>query len=564
MEANTTFLQVQVEGIGVRQVKPGTTLQELARDCWPDNWRRILAAYVDNDLRELTYPIAHSCNVVFFGLEVKDGYRIYQRSAVFLLIRAAREVLPGCRVIIEHSLSNGLYGEIHCRKGLMKQDIEAIEARMKEIAAQDEPFEKSVLPKEEAMELFRRDGQLDKVNLLKYRRSDTVNVYRSGWFHDYFYGYMVPSAGYVSDFQLHYYLPGFILQIPDPENPERIPPYREQPKLASVHREAEQWAKILEVETVGALNDIIAQGRSGELIRIAEALHEKKIAQMADMILERHDALRVILIAGPSSSGKTTFVQRLSVQLRVNGLRPVTVHLDDYFLDRDQTPRNERGEYDFESIEAIDLELFNTHLAALIQGEEVDMPTYDFTTGRRVYTGKRLQVEPGQPIIIEGIHGLNDRLTASIPSGNKFKIYISALTQLNIDDHNRIPTTDGRLLRRIVRDHQFRGHSALDTLRLWRAVRQGERENIFPFQEQADIMFNSSLIYEFAVLRQYAEPLLQTIGREDPAYSEAKRLLKFLSYFLPLEPVDVPATSILREFIGGSCFEETISAANES
>ena len=564
MEANNTLLQVQIEGLGSRQVKPGTTLQELAKDCWPDSWPRILAAYVDNDLRELTYPITKGCSISFFGLEVKDGYRIYQRSAVFLLIRAAREVLPGCRVIIEHSLSNGLYGEIHCQRALVKKDVEAIEARMREIASQDEPFEKLVLPKEEAMELFAKDGQYDKVNLMKYRQSDTVNVYRSGWFHDYFYGYMVPSAGYLTKFRLHYYLPGFILQIPDPDNPDRIPPYREQPKLASVHREAEQWAKILEVETVGALNDLIVQGKSGELIRIAEALHEKKIAQMADMIHGRHDTLRVILIAGPSSSGKTTFVQRLSVQLRVNGLRPVAIHLDDYFLDREKTPKNEHGEYDFESIEAIDLELFNTHLAQLIQGEEVEIPTFDFTSGRRVYTGKRLRVDQGQPIIIEGIHALNDRLTASIPSGNKFKIYISALTQLNIDHHNRIPTTDGRLLRRIVRDHQFRGHSAPDTLRLWRAVRRGEKENIFPFQEEADVMFNSALLYEFAVLKQFAEPLLQTIGQEDPGYSEAKRLLKFLSYFLPLDPDDVPPTSILREFIGGSCFEETISAANES
>jgi len=564
MYANNPFVQVEIEGLGSRRVKPGTTLQELAKDCWPASWRRILAAYVDNELRELTYPITSSCHVSFFGLEVKDGYRIYQRSAVFLLIRAAREILPRCRVIIEHSLSNGLYGEIQCQRALVKKDLEAIEARMREIAARDEPFEKSVLPKEEAMELFAKDGQFDKVNLLKYRQSDTVNVYRCGWLYDYFYGYMVPSTGYLDKFRLHYYLPGFILQIPDSDNPDQIPPYREQPKLASVLREAEQWAKILEVETVGALNDIIAEGKSGELIRIAEALHEKKIAQMADMISERHDTLRVILIAGPSSSGKTTFVQRLAVQLRVNGLRPVAIHLDDYFLDRDKTPRNERGEYDFESIEAIDLELFNTHLAQLIQGEEVEVPTYDFTSGRRVYTGKRLRVAPGQPIIIEGIHGLNERLTASIPSGNKFKIYISALTQLNIDHHNRIPTTDGRLLRRIVRDHQFRGHSAQDTLRLWRAVRRGEKENIFPFQEEADVMFNSALIYEFAVLKRFAEPLLKTISTKDPAYSEAKRLLKFLSYFLPLDPDDVPPTSILREFIGGSCFQETISAVNES
>lgn len=564
MQVIDSWAKVEIEGVGTRKVPVGMTLQELAKDCWPETWRQVLAAYVDNDLRELTRVITRDCTISFFGLEVKDGYRIYQRSATFILIRAAREILPGCRVTIEHSLSNGLYGEIHYERALVEKDLKAIQRRMEEIVARDEPFEKLVFTKSEAMKLFAEDNQLDKVNLLKYREADTINVYRSDWFHDYFYGYMVPSAGYLSQFQLRFYLPGFVLQIPDPQTPTVIPPYREQPKLASVHREAEQWGRILNVGTVSALNDTTAEGGSGNLIRIAEALHEKKIAQMADMISERHDTLRVILIAGPSSSGKTTFAQRLSIQLRVNGLRPVAIHLDDYFLDRDKTPLNEKGEYDFESIEAIDLNLFNTHLSELIQGREIEMPSFDFVTGQRTYLGKRLRVAQGQPIIIEGIHGLNDRLTQSIPSGNKFKVYISALTQLNIDDHNRIPTTDVRLLRRMVRDHQFRSHSAQDTLRLWAAVREGERRNIFPFQEQADVMFNSALVYELAVLKRHAEPLLQTFERQDPGYTEAKRLLKFLSYFLPLGEEDIPATSILREFIGGSCFHEIIPAKNNA
>ena len=564
MEVGNSYVQVKIEGVGKRKVKAGITLQQLAKECWPETWQQILAAYVDNDLQELIKPIKQDSHISFFGLEVKDGYRIYQRSATFILIRAAREILPGCRVTIEHSLSNGLYGEIHYERALMEKDLRKIELRMKEIIARDEPFAKLVMPKAAARELFLKDNQLDKVNLLKYREADTINVYRCGWFHDYFYGYMVPSAGYLSQFRLRFYLPGFILQIPDPQNPKLIPPYHEQPKLASVHREAEHWGNILNVGTVSALNDIIAEGGSGDLIRIAEALHEKKIAQMADMILERHETLRVILIAGPSSSGKTTFAQRLSIQLRVNGLRPVAIHLDDYFLDRDKTPLNDQGEYDFESIEAIDLDLFNAHLSELIQGQEVEIPSFDFITGRREYTGRRLRVARDEPIIIEGIHGLNERLTESIPSGNKFKIYISALTQLNIDDHNRIPTTDVRLLRRMVRDHQFRSHSAQDTLRLWVAVRQGERRNIFPFQEEADVMFNSALTYELAVLKGHAEPLLQSIGRWDPGYTEAKRLLKFLSYFLPLDEGDIPATSILREFIGGSCFHETVPAKNGS
>ena len=564
MDVNNSYVSVRIEGVDHRKVEIGTTLQQLTQELWPDAWRWILAAYVDNELRELTYPIDQECTIAFLGLEAKDGYRIYQRSATFLLIRAAREILPGCRVTIEHSLSNGLYGEIHYSRALVEKDLKDIEQRMQEIVERDEPFEKTSIAKEAARELFLKDNQLDKVNLLKYRESDYVNIYRSGWFHDYFYGYMTPSAGYLPQLKLKYYLPGFILQIPDSRSPEVIPPYKEQPKLASVHREAERWGDILKVGTVSALNDIVAAGRSGDLIRIAEALHEKKIAQIADLISERRDTLRVVLIAGPSSSGKTTFAQRLSIHMRVNGLQPVAVHLDDYFLDRENTPRNEQGEYDFEAIEAIDLDLFNTHLAQLIQGQEVEMPTFDFTSGKRQYTGKRLKVAHDQPIIVEGIHGLNDRLTESIPSGNKFKIYISALTQLNIDDHNRIPTTDVRLLRRMVRDHQFRSNSAENTLRRWGSVRQGERVNIFPFQEEADVMFNSALVYELAAIKGHAEPLLKTIDRWDPGYTEAKRLLKFLSYFLPLGEDDVPATSILREFIGGSCFHETIPVAAES
>ncbi|NMB25828.1 MAG: nucleoside kinase [Firmicutes bacterium] len=557
MNGSNPYVSVNIEGVDHRNVRTGTTLQQLTQELWPDTWRGIVAAYVDNELKELTYSVTEDCSIVFFGLEAKDGHRIYQRSATFLLIRAAREILPGCRVTIEHSLSNGLYGEIHHTRALMEQDLRDIEGRMKEIVERDEPFEKMVMEKEAARALFLEDNQLDKVNLLKYRESDFVNIYRSGWFHDYFYGYMTPSAGYLQQIKLRYYLPGFILQIPDSNNPDVIPTYREQPKLASVHREAERWGDILQVGTVSALNDMIVAGHGGDLVRIAEALHEKKIAQIADSIFQRRDTLRVVLIAGPSSSGKTTFAQRLSIHMRVNGLHPVAIHLDDYFLDRDKTPRNEQGEYDFESIEAIDLDLFNTHLSQLIQGQEVEMPTFDFTSGSRQYTGKRLQVAEDQPIIIEGIHGLNHRLTESIPSGNKFKIYISALTQLNIDDHNRIPTTDVRLIRRMVRDHQFRSNPPENTLRRWAAVRQGERVNIFPFQEEADVMFNSALAYELAVLKGHAEPLLKTVNRWDPGYAEAKRLLKFLSYFLPLEEEDVPATSILREFIGGSCFHET-------
>ena len=558
MELDNHMIQVEVEGVGRRKIPLGTTLQELSKEIWPDTWRKILAAYIDNELRELTYPISQKSKIVFFGLEAKDGRRIYQRSATFLLARAAKEILPGCRVAIKHSLSNGLYGEIHHTKAVGERDLKAVEKRMGNIVQKDEIFEKLVMDIEEARELFHRDNQPDKFNLLKYRKEDFINIYRVGWFHDYFYGYMVPSAGYLKHFRLKHYLPGFILQIPDSITPDSIPPYKEQPKLASIHREAERWGDILEIGTVAALNDLITAGQGSDLISVAEALHEKKLVQIADQIFERKDALRIILIAGPSSSGKTTFAQRLSIHMRVNGLKPVALHLDDYFLNRRDTPRNEQGEYDFESIKAIDLGLFNTHLALLIQGQEVEIPTFNFTSGTRQYTGKTLRVAKDQPIIIEGIHGLNDLLTESIPSGNKFKIYISALTQLNLDDHNRIPTTDVRLLRRIVRDYQFRSNSPQTTLRRWRDVRQGERINIFPFQEEADVMFNSALCYELAVLKGYAEPLLNSVDKSEPGYSEAKRLLKFLNYFMPLVDDDIPAASILREFIGGSSFHTDV------
>lgn len=532
----------------------GTILADLVKEVRPQTWQDVLAARVDNDLRELTYTIHRNCRISFLGLETEDGHRIYQRSLTLVLVRAAREVLPGCRVTIEHSLSNGLYGEIHFQQPLAEKNIKAIEKRMEEIIAANEPIVKLEVSRDEAMALFEKDGQMDKVHLLRYRKSPTVKIYRCGWYHDYFYGYMVPSTGYLTRFKLRFYLPGFILQIPHPDSPHVIPEYREQPKLAHIYWEAEKWGKVLKVADVASLNDVIESGGSGDLIRVAEALHEKKIAQIADKVAEKRHELRIILIAGPSSSGKTTFAQRLSIQLRVNGLRPVAISLDDYFLEREKTPKNEQGEYDFESIEAIDLPFFNEQLTDLIQGEEVLLPTFNFKKGKREFTGKKLRVSPDQPIIIEGIHGLNERLTAAIPKGNKFKIYISALTQLNIDDHNRIPTTDVRMLRRIVRDHRFRGHSALETIRHWPSVRRGEERNIFPFQEDADVMFNSALVYELAVLKPHAEPLLRAIDRSVYEYSEAKRLLKFLSYFLPLDARDIPATSIIREFIGGSCF----------
>ena len=534
-------------------VEAGTTLLEISRTYQKELPVLIVAAKVDNCLKELNYTVDKDCSIQFIDLASTDGSRIYQRSLAFVFIRASTEILSGCKVTVEHSLSKGLYCEIHYKRPLLEEDVERIESRMREIIEEDVPFEKTSVPVEEAKKIFTDLGMEAKTNLLNFRKNPNINIYKCGWLKDYFYGYMAPSTGFLKLFSLKYYMPGVIIQYPEKSNPNEIPEFEEQSKLANIFREAEKWGHIMEVGYVANLNEIIETGQYPELIRIAEGLHEKKVVEIADLIKEKKK--RIILIAGPSSSGKTTFAQRLSIQLKVNGMRPVSLSTDDYFVDREHTPRDENGEYDFEALEAVDIELFNEHLSRLIQGESVEIPTFNFIEGQKEYNGKMLKVTEEQPIIIEGIHGLNDKLTADIPHDKKFKIYISALTQLNIDDHNRIPTTDTRLLRRIVRDSKYRGHSALTSLKQWNSVRRGEEKNIFPFQEEADIMFNSALIYELAVLKKYAEPLLNEICDNEEEYAEAKRLLKFLGYFLSIEDdFPVPQTSIIREFIGGSCF----------
>lgn len=531
----------------------GTKLEAILTPQWGPKGI-IVAAKVDNELKELNYAPESDCRVEPLDLTSDDGIRIYWRSLSLVLVRAARELYPGSKVTIEHSLSKGIFGELYIGRPINEQDIRAVEARMKAIIDADEPIEKITLDREEAISLFEKEDQIDKVRLLQFRQSDRTRVYRCGDHYDYYYGYMVPRTGYLKCFGLKFYLPGFILRFPQKDSPTSLPPFVEQRKLARIFYEFEQWGQVLEVQDVASLNMQIVSGRTGELIRIAEALHEKKIAQLADEITKDKGRVRAILIAGPSSSGKTTFAQRLGIQLRVNGLRPIAISTDDYFVDRDHTPVDENGEPDFESIDALDVELFNQHLIRLIQGEEVEIPVFNFQRGCKDDKGIKISVKSDQPIIIEGIHGLNERLTCEVPKERKFKIYASALTQLNIDDHNRIPTTDNRLLRRIVRDNQFRSHDAKSTIKLWPSVRRGEERNIFPYQEDADAMFNSALIYELAILKRYAEPLLKGIGKDDAEYPEAKRLLKFLSYFLPMEDGDVPNNSILREFIGQSCF----------
>ncbi|MCT4619992.1 MAG: nucleoside kinase [Marinisporobacter sp.] len=537
------------------EVNKGMTLKEISKKFKDETKTIIVSAKMNNHLRELDHEVHTDANIEFIDLSTSDGIRIYQRSLSFVFIRAAMEMLSGCKVTVEHSLSKGLYCEIHYKRDITEEDVARIELRMREIIEEDVPFIKSSVSIEEAKRIFKELGMDAKTELLDFRKSPEINIYSCGWLKNYFYGYMVPSTSYLKLFQLKYYAPGVIIQYPEKYNPNEIPPFEEQKKLSSIFREAEKWGEIMEIGYVANLNKAIINKEHPELIRIAEALHEKKVAQVADMITEKNK--RIILIAGPSSSGKTTFAQRLSIQLKVNGLRPVALSVDDYFVDRELTPRDEKGEYDFEAIEAVDLGLFNEHLTKLLKGEKVEIPTFNFHKGQREYRGKFMQIKEDQPIIIEGIHGLNDRLTKDISHDKKFKIYISALTQLNIDDHNRIPTTDTRLIRRIVRDSKYRGHSALTTLKLWNSVRRGEKRNIFPFQEEADVMFNSALAYELAVLKKYAEPLLEEISEKEPQYTEAKRLLKFLHYFTSIEEDQVvPQTSIIKEFIGGSCFHE--------
>ncbi len=435
--------------------------------------------------------------------------------------------------------------------------VRELERRMRSIVAEKRPIEKLSMSKEDAVRIFKNMKQIEKVNLISPLKKEQVSVYRCGDFYDYLYGPMVDNMEVLQEFLLDFYAPGILLRTPNHRSGGKVPPPMTQPKLSNIFSEAKRWANILHCDYVTDLNRLNRHGHIGDLIRVSEALHEKKIAEIADYIV-KHGSHRLILIAGPSSSGKTSFAQRLRIQMRVNGLDPVSISLDDYFLNREDTPRNERGEYDYECLEALDVELFNQNMLDLLAGKEIKPPTYNFLTGFREW-GKKLpySVHETQPIIVEGIHGLNEKLTASVPKEQKYKIYISALTQLNIDGHNRIPTTDARLIRRMVRDHQFRGAYALKTLRQWPIVRDGEEKYIFPYQEQADVMFNSALIYELGILKRYAVPLLKQIPPELPEYTQAERLLSMCQYFDDItDERDVPNNSILREFIGQSCFFE--------
>lgn len=523
---------------------------------YTNGYTKYLGIKVNNKLQELVNAeFKENDKIEFLSIKDRDGHRIYIRTLSLIYIKACKDIFAGIDVEIKHSLNKGLYTELEYKHLVNKFQLENIKNKMQEIIDEKRPINTMFLSLDEAERIFLKQGMKDKVELLKYWNRDTIRVYELDGYYDTFYGYLAPNTEFIDKFDLRLFYPGIILNYPTRENNFELPEYIEQKKLYKVFKEAEEWGEIMDVGYVGALNKKITNNTIDDMIRINEALHEKKIAYIADEIANDKN-IKIVLIAGPSSSGKTTFAQRLSIQLRVNGKKTFALSLDDYFVDRNLTPKDEKGDYDFETIDALDLDLFNEQLLSLMTCETVNIPVYNFKLGKREYTREPITLTKDHIIIIEGIHGLNDRLTKQIPQINKFKIYISALTQLNIDNHNRISTSDLRLLRRIVRDNTHRGNNALKTMELWDNVVRGAERYIFPYQENADAIFNSALVYELCVLKKYAEPLIKEIGKDSRFYPERQRLLKFLSYFRPIEDESAIAnTSILREFIGGSCFE---------
>ena len=550
------YIQVSFENGNIerKSYPAGIRLLDLAKEYQKED--DIVLAKVNGRLRELYLQLTEDCGISFITTRQQEGMAAYRRSMTLLLLKAlyhqaGHEHIR--RVGIHFSVSSGYYCTVDGDVTLDQDFLDKVEARMRELVAQKVPINKKTIGTDDAIALFSQYGMKDKEKLFHYRRASKVNIYDMGGFEDYYYGYMIPDTSYLGAFSLHLYEDGFVLQMPQRKDPKTVPAFEPENKMFRVRKESLKWGEMLEIPTVGLLNDYIVHHGIHDLILIQEALQEKKIAEIAGKIAENPDK-KIIMIAGPSSSGKTTFSHRLSIQLAAHGMKPHPIAVDNYFIDRHLTPVDEFGEKNFECLEAIDVEQFNKDMLELLEGKRVEMPVFNFKTGTREYKGDFLQLDKDDILVIEGIHGLNDRLSYALPKESKFKIYLSALTQLNIDEHNRIPTTDGRLIRRIVRDARTRGTSAKETIARWPSVRRGEEQNIFPFQEDADVMFNSALIYELACLKVYAEPLLFGIAKDEPEYTEAKRLLKFFEYFVPVPSEAVPNNSILREFIGGSCF----------
>ena len=532
-------------------------LRELIQEQAKEN-DMIVAAIVNGEIKSLGDTIDEGQTPVWVHLSDSIGERVYRRSVLFLAIVAMRELYGAAdtELIVRASLNGGLYCDLILPGGVTDGTVTAIEVQMRAIVKENRAIRKRVVSKEEAMRLFKATRQIPKANLLNMLPEEDVVLHTCGEQYDSLYGVMLDKTGELGCFDLKRINNGVLLRMPSGGQGLFLRPPIAQPKFTQTLKESKQWAKILHCEYMPDLNRSIQLGQTGDLIRVSEALHEKKIAEIADRIAAGIKKARLIMIAGPSSSGKTSFAQRLKVQLRVNGLTPVSISLDDYFVNRKETPLTPEGAYDYESLRALNVELFNEHLVALMQGKEVALPRYDFVTGEREDGARpNFSIAPEQPIIVEGIHGLNEELTHAVPRDEKFKIYVSALTQLNIDMHNRIPTTDARFVRRLVRDYQFRASSAIKTLRQWRDVRKGEEKNIFPYQEDADAVFNSALIYELAVLKKYAVPLLSAVAPHEAGYADAQNILRFLTQFGSIEDEsDIPNNSILREFIGKSCF----------
>jgi len=543
----------------IRQYDKGTTYETIVKEYQPKYNNSIALVYFNGKMRELSRRLEKDGALSFITTSDNAGHNAYVRTAQMMLIKAASEILgetetgAAARVKIEFSLGNACFCSILGGIRATPELAGKLEERMRLIMEKNISIIKKTYPIDDAIELFRRQGMKDKEKLFHYRRSSTVNVYRMDGYSDYFYGYMLPSTGYVRRFRLQAYKGGLVLILPTTDKPFELEEFVDQPSLFEQLMLSTKWGDLVNISTVGDLNEQICSGSISDMILVQEALQERRIGEIAQKIHDK-GSIRFVLVAGPSSSGKTTFSHRLAIQLKSFGLRPHIISMDDYFVNRDRTPVDIDGNFNFDVIEALDLELFNSDMVDLLNGETIEMPHFDFKTGRRVYKGDFLKFEENDILVIEGIHGLNPVSTESLPEENKFKIYISALTSLNIDEHNRIPSTDARLLRRMVRDARTRNYTAQETIRSWKKVRSGEEQNIFPFQESADAVFNSVLIYELAILKQFAEPLLLNVKTNEPEYYEAKRLIKFLDYFVGIDTTPVPGNSLCREFVGGGIF----------
>lgn len=531
-------------------LKEGTTLLQLCSEHYGDAEPRIAAALYNNEFVGLQTKVREDGDISWFSMATLEGNQCLVRTAIMLLVRAVSDLYPQGKVFVKHALRKSLYCELDIGHTVTYRDVESIKRRMQEIVAQDEPITQVVLSAETAMDMCRNRHMEREAELLRHVGLKHVMTYQCGQVFDYYMGPMLPSMGYLTCFNLRSYAPGVILETPKVDNPNELPPYKEIPKMARLFLDAEEWGRIVRCQYVSDLNRYIADETIQDIVDMAEALQEKKLAEIADYIVRQRPKIKVILIAGPSSAGKTTFCKRLTTQLRVVGLRPVKISLDDYFYNREDTPKNPDGSYDFESLRAIDIPLFNQQIDELQQGRDVCLSRFDFVSGKRYFDEKPVHLEPEQPIVVEGLHALNDSLTYMLPRYEKYKITLGVLTQIRINDHNRISTADTRIIRRMVRDQQFRNRGPMDTMDIWADVRRGEEVNIYPYQEDADTIFNTALPYELSVLKPYAEPLLRSIDKESSHYAEAQRLLKFLNPFKGLDASVVPSNSLLREFIG--------------